>query len=218
MSPTPDDREGSLAYREAMGISAAPPVRRTPADAFALARDWVRNGRQLDMVSLASELGISRGTLYRWTEDRDQLLAEVVWADLDQIIDQSWAAAAGRGVERLEAAVGRFLDFVVDQTAVRTLLANEGESGLRMLIAPRGPIRPRLLARVSSIIADEAEAGHYRPPASPEIIADGVVSLGERFLHNGGDPDLNPDLATAKTIVGLLLREAPPSGKGVNAA
>jgi AcrR family transcriptional regulator len=210
---TPID-EGSLAYREGTG-AAAPRVRRSPGDAFVLARDWVRAGRQLDMVALAAELGISRGTLYRWTGDRDQLLADVVWADLELMIDVSLAGARGPGVRRLQSTFGRFLELVNDQSAVRALLANEGEPGLRMLIAPRGRIRPRLVARTAAIIAEEAGAGRYRPPAPPDVLADGVVSLGERFLHNGGDPGLNPDLATAKTIVGLLLRE-PPSRARAN--
>jgi hypothetical protein len=50
-------------------------------------------------------------------------------------------------------------------------------------------------------------AGRYRPPASPELLADAVITLAERYLHNGGDPELHPDPATARTAVVLLLRE-----------
>lgn len=201
--------ESTPAFRAATA-PAAPPARPRPApgDAFALARAWVRAGRRLDMVALAAELGVSRGTLYRWTGDRDRLLADVVWADLQALLDASWAASAGSGgAARLEAAVGRFLDLVAGRSALRALLANEGESGLRMLTAHRGPIRPRLLAAIAARLQEEVAAGRYRPPAPPEAIADGVVSIGERFLHNGGDPTLNPDPATAKVVVSLLLRE-----------
>ena len=197
----------SPALREALA-EQRPPQRPTPGAAFDLARAWVRAGRRLDMAGLAAELGIARNTLYRWTGDRDRLLADVVWADLDVLIDHSLAATGGRaGEARLREASGRFLDLIVEQTALRALLANEGPAGLRMLTAPRGPIRPRLLARLTATIQAEVDAGAYRAPAPPDILADGVLSLGERFLHHGGDPDLNPDPASAKTILALLLRE-----------
>jgi AcrR family transcriptional regulator len=200
-TPTP-------AVLEAMATTPVP-VRPTPGAAFALAREWVRAGRRLDMAALAAELGVSRNTLYRWTGDRDRLLADVVWADLELMLDGSWtaAAAAGAGAARLHAAGAAFIDAIARRSAVRALLRNEGASGLRLLTAPAGPIRPRLVARVAEVIEEEATAGRYRPPAAPLVLADGVVSLGERFLHHGGDPQLNPDPETAKTIVSLLLRE-----------
>jgi AcrR family transcriptional regulator len=200
--------EPSPALREALA-ERRPVPRPTPGAAFDLARTWVRAGRRLDMAGLAAELGVSRNTLYRWTGDRDRLLADVVWADLDLLVGASLAATASApaGEARLRAASGRFLDLIVEQSALRALLANEGAAGLRMLTAPRGPIRPRLLARLTAAIEAEAVAGAYRCPAPPGILADGLLSLGERFLHHGGDPDLNPDPAGAKVVMELLLRQ-----------
>jgi AcrR family transcriptional regulator len=198
-TPTP-------ALREAMA-TAPVPVRPTPGAAFALAREWVREGRRLDMAGLAAALGVSRNTLYRWTGDRDRLLADVVWADLELMLGASWSVAGGSGTERLQRAGAAFIDAVAQRSAVRTLLANEGASGLRLLTDPDGPIRPRIVARVAGVIEEEERAGRYVPPAAPAVLADGVVSLGERFLHHGGDPALNPDPETAKAIISLLLRE-----------
>ncbi len=48
------------------------------------------------------------------------------------------------------------------------------------------------------------------PPAATEVLADGIIALAERYLHNGGDPTLNPDPQTARTVVRLLLREPCP--------
>jgi hypothetical protein len=123
------------------------------------------------------------------------------------MLDASWTAVGGEGAVRLQRAGAAFIDAIAQRSAVRALLANEGASGLRLLTAPGGPIRPRLVARVQAVITAEADAGRYRPPAAPAVLADGVVSLGERFLHHGGDPQLNPDPETAKAIISLLLRE-----------
>jgi AcrR family transcriptional regulator len=193
----------SLAFRHAMGD----PPRATPAAAFAAARQRIRAGEKLDMVALAAELGVARATVYRWSGDRDQLLADVVVAELQDLIGFANARADGEGVRRLEGAVELFLDLLAGLPSLRSFLRNEGEGGLRMLTAPRGPVRPRVVATVAEIIDGEVRAGRYRPPASPELLADAVITLAERFLHNGGDPELNPDPATARTSVALLLRE-----------
>jgi hypothetical protein len=42
---------------------------------------------------------------------------------------------------------------------------------------------------------------------SPERGRDAMVSLGERFLYNNGDPGMNPDPANAQLAYNLLLRE-----------
>ena len=61
---------------------------------------------------------------------------------------------------------------------------------------------------MQELIEQEAERG-YKPPASRALLADGIVSICERYLHNGGDPSLNPDPATAQRISARLLREDP---------
>ena len=198
------DQERSVAYRAALGET---PKRVGPADAFHGAQETVLAGRKLDMVTLAAELGVGRATLYRWVGDRDQLLAEVLTANVLGVIDYATANARGTGKRFLQDGVSRFLQVLADSDAVRAFLANEGAAGVLMVTAPRGPVRPKLVARVAEVIEEEARAGRYRPPATPEQLADGLVSMAERFLHHGGDPTLNPDPATARLMIRLLLRE-----------
>jgi AcrR family transcriptional regulator len=205
VSTTPPIQEPTPALRDALHPAGVKP---TPGAAFVLAQAWVRAGRRLDMAALAAEVGVSRNTLYRWTGDRDRLLADVVWADLSAMVARAVAATtAPPGLARLQDVANRLLDLIVEESAVRTLLANEGATGLRMLTAPGGPIRPRLVALVAGYIEAQVRDGAYRAPAAPEVLADGVLSLGERFLHHGGDPALNPDPASAKAIISLVLRE-----------
>jgi AcrR family transcriptional regulator len=162
------------------------------------------------MVALASELGISRMTLYRWTGSRDQLLVEVITAELVELAELCARGAEGFGATRLEQIVGQFVESLARAPSLRGFLANEGAAGVQLLTAPNGPLRPKIVATVLDLIREQVDAGRYVPPASPEIIADGIVSLGERYLHNGGDPTLNPDPTSARVIVRLLLRQDNP--------
>jgi AcrR family transcriptional regulator len=202
----PSTPGATLAYRQAMGETPAP-VRPTPGDAFNAARERFRAGGKLDMVALADQLGISRATLYRWTGDRDRLLADILIAELHSLIGAATTHATGTGVERLESAIGWFLDTLAGLPSLRAFLINESDNGLRMVTSPTGPVRPRIVETVTEVINRETVEGHYRPPAPPELLADGIIALAERYLHNGGDPALNPDPTTARTIAGLLLRE-----------
>lgn len=196
--------EPSLAYRDAMGMQHP---KATPADAFREAEARVLRGERLDMAALAHDLGVARATLYRWTGDRDSLLADVLWAQMDAVLSATSARIASHGKERIGDVAGSFLEVIAGSPVLRSFIANEGAGGVQVLTAPNGPFRPRLVARVTEMIDEVAARDGYVPPAPAASLADGIVSLGERYLHNGGDPSLNPDPATAKLIVGLLLRE-----------
>jgi hypothetical protein len=60
---------------------------------------------------------------------------------------------------------------------------------------------------IRGLMQGEIDAGQYPAPANPELLADGIVTIGERFLHHGGDPDVSPDPPSAGRIIALLLRE-----------
>jgi AcrR family transcriptional regulator len=185
-------------------------TRATRSDALAAARRHFLDAERLDMVALANELGISRMTLYRWTGSRDQLLVDVITAELLELVELCTRGAEGIGAMRLEQIVGQFVEGVAQAPSLRGFLANEGAAGVQLLTAPNGPLRPRIVTTLLHLIREEVDASSYVPPASPEILADGIVSLGERYLHNGGDPTLNPDPTSARVIVRLLLREDSP--------
>jgi AcrR family transcriptional regulator len=196
--------EPSRALREAM--SHADP-RATPASAFERARAIVRAGEKLDMRTLARDLGVGRSTLYRWTGDRDKLLADVAWAELDGVLQHLRATTPGAGTDHLVQVASGFLGFLAGNPGLRAFLANEGENGLRLMTAASGPFRPRMVAATVDLITDQSERGLYEPPDDPRVLADGIVTLGERFLYHGGEPDLMPDAETASRVIALLLRE-----------
>lgn len=181
--------------------------RSTPAGVFGRAREIVRNGERLDMGALAADTGVSRATLYRWTGDRERLLADASWAEVDGLLAHFDRVTPGRGLPHLERLARDFLDALAGNSALQALLANEGDNGMRLLTSPNGGVRPRLVAAVAAVIERAMEQG-YAPPDDPSVLADGIVALGERWLYHAGDPAMNPDPATARRMITLLLRES----------
>jgi AcrR family transcriptional regulator len=192
-----------------MAVETQRPNKATPADAFARAQELVRSGTRLDMGSLAAEIGIARATLYRWTGDRDRLLSDILWTDAQRILDYVVANTSGAGVTRIHAVAIRFLELLLSGEKLTSFLRNEREHGLRLITDPRGGVRPRLVEAIASHIAAEVRHGEYRPPDDPELLAEGIVTLGERFLYHGGATEANPDPTTAFRVIALLLREEP---------
>jgi AcrR family transcriptional regulator len=195
------------AFAQAMAGASVIEQRATPAAAFQRAREGFRSGERLDMARLANELGIARATLYRWTGDRNRLLGDVARAEVETLIRHFDHNTPGRGIERFNRIAGDFLDAIASNPGLTAFLALEGDAGLRLITAPTGAVRPRIVTALAELIQREVDTGRYTAPDDPRLIADGIVSLGERFLYNGGDRTMNPDPQTAKRIIGLLLRE-----------
>jgi AcrR family transcriptional regulator len=137
-TPTP-------AHAQAIAGGDVVAIKHTPAAAFARARELFRSGSKLDMGALAAELGIARATLYRWTGDRDKLLGDVAWVELEAVLDHIERTTPGTGADYLERGSGAFLDLISDNPTLRAFLAAEGDFGLRVLTAPNGRLRPRLV-------------------------------------------------------------------------
>lgn len=199
-APTP-------AFAQDLAGASHTTTRPTPAAAFARARELFRAGERLDMASLAVDVGIARATLYRWTGDRDRLLGDVVLAEISTLMQSLQEDARGTGRARLEQIASSTLDLLARSASLHAFLTNEGTHGIWLLTAPAGTVRPRIVEATAELIRHETAQGAYTPPEDPDLLADCMVSLGERFLHNGGDPSLNPNPDIAKRAIALLLRE-----------
>jgi AcrR family transcriptional regulator len=203
------NRPTSLAYEQAMNGAEPARSRPTPAGAFERAREYLRAGKRIDMVALAADLGIARATLYRWTGDRERLLADAVWAEAHVVAEYMLHRARTQtGLARIQTVCVNFIAAFADNPDVNTFFQHERDAGLELLTRVNGGFRPRLVAWIEQMIQAEIDAGRYRAPADTGLLADGVVTIGERFLHHGGDPDVTPDPATAGRMMAVLLREA----------
>jgi AcrR family transcriptional regulator len=194
------------AFAQAMAGGEREARKPTPAAAFTRARELFQAGTRIDMLALAADLGVARATLYRWTGDRERLLSDVLWAEVEGALTAIDAAMPGHGLIHINNVTDRLLRELSGNPALLTFLAAEDGVAFRLLTAPDGGVRPRLVAMIAAMIAREAADSEYVPPADPALLADAIVSLGERFLYHGGLPDMNPDPATARSAIGLLLR------------
>jgi AcrR family transcriptional regulator len=177
----------------------------TRDDAYAAATRAYLAGRRLDMRELATELGVSRNTLYRWTGDRERLLQDVIWSLSEATIDDIWAATARRrGVSRLVEALRRYLVAIVESHALQAFLRNETYVALRLLTS-HGAFQDRLVEKVRDLVDEEAARGTFAPRADTGLLAYATVRTMEGFVYNDTVVRTEPGVDRAVQVIRLLL-------------
>ena len=181
------------------------------ARAVALAARWIRDGRRLDMQSLAAELGVSRVTLFRHVGGREELLSRALWL----LTERALAAAAARWEAERPAGelhtpgTGRHVNAIVSRsTGLRRLLDDEPALTLRVLTDPRGRVQTGIVAFVTALLRrDMAEFGLVSP-IEPESLAFALVRLGESFLYADVLAARKPDVDAADRLQQALVRSS----------
>ena len=203
-APVPVGSPALLAAREG---GADLQTRATPAAAFRAARRMFLRCQRVDMRALARELGVSRGTLYRWTGDRDQLLSDVLWSLSDNVFEQAKLATSEfQGRERLLAIFRHHLQTLTDARPLSHFLQQETHAALRILTARDGGVHSRTVQKLAALYGEEQQAGHFEPSVPVDTLAYAVVRVTEGFIYNDAVARMEPELERAIAIVSLLLR------------
>ena len=200
-------------------MTAHPTVRarrrgRPPAasreDVLAAALHAYLHGERIDVQAIATELGLGRTTIYRWFGSRERLVGEVVVRAAEPLFDEARAGARGRGGAALLDTFDRINRGLADAPALRRFLENERDA-LRILTSSRGPVQPRMVARIQGYIEAETSRG-FRPPVDPATLAYAIVRLAEAFLFNDAIAAVRGDVDRLREIEAALLGVPLPAG------
>jgi AcrR family transcriptional regulator len=160
------------------------PATASRADVLRVVTEQYLEGQRVDLTLVASRLGLSRATIYRWFGSREKLLGEAIAAQLELLIARKRGEVRRRGREGLLAVFDEVNRSLARATAVRRLLEQERGRAMRLLTSSSGVVQPRAVACVEGLISAEVSAGAYEPPADPETLAYAIVRLAEAFLFN----------------------------------
>jgi len=177
----------------------------TPVDAFNAARRTFLRGERVDMGALATELGVSRATLYRWVGDRDQLLGEVMWSLASVGLDQARADSTGNGAEWLLDIYWKFGDLIVDFEPVRRFVENEPECALRVMTSKHSPHQKRVVEYWRDLLVEAERDRGLEPKLDADTMAYVLIRIAESFLWSDlitGEPS---DRAKAQDVARALL-------------
>jgi AcrR family transcriptional regulator len=194
----------SAAYAAVLEPSEARP-RGTPADAFHAAVKAFEEWPRMDMGRLASELGIAKATLYRWTGSREQLIGEVLSYLSEVGYDGALAATKElAGVERVMAVHQRYVRTIVAFEPLQRFLRNETPLAFRVLTMRGSAVEMTVSRRVAKLLQEEQERGSLTLRASAADLAYAMTKVTEGFIYSDPVAEIEPDIDASAGIVRLL--------------
>jgi AcrR family transcriptional regulator len=159
------------------------PARATPRDAFTLAQRAFEAGERVDMHAIASELGVSRTTLYRWAGSKELLLGEVLWARLGRTLERV-IADAGERADRVATILARGTELIAHDRALARFLERDPEFALRVLTTKESQVQRRTIAALVELLTEDVAAGRLEPAMDVDTLAYVLVRIGESFLYS----------------------------------
>ena len=161
------------------------------------------------MRELASDLGMSRATLYRWVGDRERLLGEILWSlgegGLAEARAHADAHAADRGVDWVVRFYSRFMEITADFEPIRRFVEAEPDTALRVLTSQHGVQQRRLIDALRAVLEERAAAGDIALRVDAADLAYVMVRIGESFIWREFISGEEPDLSKAADVVRILL-------------
>ncbi|HTE64361.1 MAG TPA: QsdR family transcriptional regulator [Solirubrobacteraceae bacterium] len=162
-------------------------------------------GRRIDVQAIAAGLGLGRATIYRWFGSREALIGHVLIRSAEPLLIEARAKARGGGGPALLETFDRFNRSLAEAPALRIFLEQERDAALRIITSSGGIVQPHLVARIASLIEDEAEAGRYEPPVEPATLGYAIVRLAEAFLFNDVAAGIRGDVERLREVEAALL-------------
>ncbi|GAA0579247.1 QsdR family transcriptional regulator [Paractinoplanes ferrugineus] len=111
------------------------------------------------MDSLATQLAISRATLYRVAGSRDALLGDALWALGDRTLARARTRRRTCGVDGVLEVSRRFHDKLRGSRPMRRFVDDEPQTAARVLFTPSGEVHRRAVLTQRDIFV-EAGAAH----------------------------------------------------------
>lgn len=159
----------------------------------------------MELRTLASEVGVSRGTVHRWVGSREQLLGEVLWS----LAADTWSIAIAErprpGPHGVIDVLSRFVRTVTSHPGMIHYLETEPEMALRTLTARHSVVQPRMVATIQQLVEAEARADLIRPEIDIHALAYTLIRISESWVYTnlitGEEPDLDQGDAMMRLVI-----------------
>lgn len=176
----------------------------TSHTALSRATDSFMAGERVDMQVLASELHVSRTTLYRWVGDRERLMGDILAGLLGRVYEQT-SVEQPTQPDDVGAELGRFKQFLqrcASLDPVKDFIRREPHLASRVLMRSDGAVR-RAIGQVveqALVVRRGPRAERLRPEVRDVIVYLALVGSFVPLLV-GEPPSTDRVMALCRTVV-----------------
>ncbi len=157
-------------------------------------------GRPLDMSELATEVGLSRATLYRRVGNHDELVAMVLAEQTERTFRHCADSVTLDGLDRVRAVFERFMYAVIGAEPIRALIARDPLLFIRIVLTP-GLVEQRATTLFAKLLAESGV--DFAVPTT--VLARAIVRIGDSFMYTHLLSGHEPETDNVIDLVNLLL-------------
>jgi AcrR family transcriptional regulator len=164
--------------------------RPTPDDAVDIARELLDEGERVDVLAVATRLGVSRATVHRWFGTRDQLMTALFAHLAAEFRERAERQARGHGDERAIDFVRRIAKSSAAYDPLRVAAAREPTVFLRLMLREDGPVHAEVVDTLMRLLAGSHTPVELRRlRGAVDLFASTAIALHWSTIATGGEPD-----------------------------
>lgn len=173
----------------------------TPLEVFKLARKLWAQSNRISIGELASKVGVSRVTLYRWVGSREQLIEEILWSFAKPTFENAAKSAPGKGVEHIVETHRRFMTGLASFAPMRRFLIDNPTEAIRIQTKDPMGAHGRLIVAAEAQLVEQEALGYLRLPASAAQLAELIVFSNGSLLYSAIIGQRDPTTAIEQSCI-----------------
>lgn len=177
----------------------------TPLEVFKIAKRKWCEGKRVSIGDLASEVGVSRGTLYRWVGSKDLLMDEVFWSITEPAFEQAVKDTPGHGIEHVVGVHRQFMKSILSFPSTQRFIKDEPSYALRLMTNPSSGVSKRVIRAAANHLREQEKQGYLSLHSSPEKLAEIFVLANQGILYSDVISGRSPAIEKACELIRLLL-------------
>ncbi|MFZ1983028.1 MAG: QsdR family transcriptional regulator [Desulfatitalea sp.] len=177
----------------------------TPLEVFKLARKCYLRGQRISIGDLAKEVGVSRGTLYRWVGSKELLLDEIFWSLLKPAFERAVAETPGQGIEHVVNVHRHFMTAILSFPPVKKFIDDDPNYSLRLLTNPSSGVSERTIKASADHLRTQEAGGHLSLHSSADKLAEIFVLANQAIIYSDVISGRSPAIEKACSLIQMLL-------------
>ncbi|MDA8137319.1 MAG: QsdR family transcriptional regulator [Desulfobacteraceae bacterium] len=168
----------------AIALTRADRPEATPLGVFKLARRFWLESKRICIGELASAVGVSRVTLYRWIGSKDRLIDEILWSFAKPTLEKSCQEVHGSGADYVVGVCQRFMTYMANFEPMQRFILDNPIFAVRIQTNNPESCHGRIITFKAKLITQEALRGNITLTKPAHELAEMMTCTHAALLYS----------------------------------